>query len=209
MLYWWNALAMSPDGSKLALGGRESIFISTDGAAWSQGEVRGVPQAIAFSGDGTKLAVASYVLSLSTDGGATRTEAAFTNLISYVALSADGTKLAATASYYGDRDSDDNAGIMVAQTFPFATAPRWDVAPSWTVAQTNGVASSNACVTLTWQRAQTGYALQANRELDPAGWADVNWGTQGLVSLDMNHDANNQAVFMTLGPQRFFRLKKQ
>jgi hypothetical protein len=57
--------------------------------------------------------------------------------------------------------------------------------------------------------AQTGYALQVNSGLDPAGWADVNWGTEGLVSLDMNHEANNQAAFSNLGPHRFFRLKKQ
>ena len=104
---------------------------------------------------------------------------------------------------------DDNGGIFVAQTFPFAPAARLNVVPSWTVTQTNGVASSNACVTLKWQLAQTGYALQANSGLDPAGWADVNWGTEGLVLLDMNRDADNQAVFSNLGTQRFFRLRKQ
>jgi hypothetical protein len=171
-LYWWNALAMSADGSKLAIGGRDDIFISADGGAtWRQAAGQGIEQSIA--------------------------------------LSADGTKVAAAASYMGARDWDDNGGIFVAQSFPFAPAPRLDVVPSWTVAQTNGVASSNACVTLTWRLAQTGYALQANSDLDPAGWVDVNWGTQGLVLLDMNHDADNQAVFFNSGPERFFRLKKQ
>jgi len=51
--------------------------------------------------------------------------------------------------------------------------------------------------------------LQVNPDVDPSGWADVNWGTEGVVSLDMNHDADNQAVFFNMGPQRFFRLKKQ
>ncbi len=210
MLYWWYALAMSADGSKLGVGGVDSMFVSADGGTtWQQGAVPGAQQSIAFSADGTRLAVASYVLSLSADGGATWTEAAFTNRAYRAAISADGTKLAGLASYSGGRDKDDNGGIFVAQTFPFAPALRLDVLPSWTVAQTNGVASSNACVTLAWQLAQTGYALQANSDLDPAGWADVNWGTQGLVLLDMNHEANNQAVFFKLGPQRFFRLKKQ
>jgi photosystem II stability/assembly factor-like uncharacterized protein len=209
-LYWWNALAMSADGSKLAIGGRDDIFISADGGAtWRQAAGQGIEQSIAFSADGTRMAVASYVLSLSADGGDTWTEAAFTNRVFCVALSADGTKVAAAASYMGARDWDDNGGIFVAQSFPFAPAPRLDVVPSWTVAQTNGVASSNACVTLTWRLAQTGYALQANSDLDPAGWVDVNWGTQGLVLLDMNHDADNQAVFFNSGPERFFRLKKQ
>jgi hypothetical protein len=210
MLYWWNVLAISPDGSKIAVGGRDSMFISADGGAtWSEGAVPGPQQSIAFSADGTRLAVASYVLSLSADGGTTWTEAAFTNLVFCSAISADGTKVAGLASHMGYRGADDNGGIFVAQTFPFGPAPRLDVIPSWTVAQTNGVASSNACVTLTWQLAQTGYALQANSDFDPASWADVNWGTEGLVSLDMNHDADNQAVFFSIGPQRFFRLKKQ
>jgi len=210
MLYWWNVLAISADGSKLAVGGNDALFISADGGVtWSQGAVRGVPQAIAFSADGTRLAVANHVLSMSADAGATWTEAAFTNFVSCVALSADGTKVAGLACHWGARDQDDNGGIFVAQTFPFAPAPRLDVVPSWTVTQTNGVASSNACVTLTWQLAQTGYALQTNSDVDPASWADVNWGTEGLVSLDVNHDADNQAMFFNLGPKWFFRLKKQ
>jgi hypothetical protein len=208
--YWWYALAMSADGSKLAVGGPYSMFISSDGGAtWWQGAVPWGPRSIALSADGTSLAVASPVLSLSSDSGATWTEAAFTNYVSRAAISADGTKLAGLASSSGARDVDDNGGIFVAQTFPFAPAPQLIVVPSWTVTQTNGATSSNACVTLTWQLAQTGYALQASSDLDPAGWADVNWGTQGLVSLDMNHDADNQAVFSCLGPQRFFRLKKE
>jgi photosystem II stability/assembly factor-like uncharacterized protein len=209
-LFWWNALAMSADGSKLAVGGKEDLFISTDaGATWRQAPSQQMEQSIAFSADGTKLAAASYVLCLSADGGATWTEAAFTNPVYCVALSADGTKMAAAACYYGVRDHDDQGELLVAQTFPFAPAPRLNVVPSWTVVETNGVASSNACVSLTWPLAQTGYALQASSDLDPAGWANVNWGTDGLVSLDMNHDADNQAVFSNLGPQRFFRLKKQ
>jgi hypothetical protein len=210
MNYWWYALAMSADGSKLAVGGVDSMFISADGGAtWWQGAVPWEPQSIAFSADGTRLAVAGYVLSLSADGGATWTEAALTNSVLRAAISADGTKLAGLASSPGGRDNDDNGGIFVAQTFPFALPPRLNAVPSWTVVQTNGVASSNACVTLTWQLAQTGYALQANSTLDSAGWADVNWGTEGLVLLDMNHDAANQAIFFSTGPQRFFRLKKQ
>jgi len=210
LVYWWYALGMSADGSELAVGANDCMFLSADGGAtWCQAAVPAAPQSFAFSADGTRLAVAGFALSLSADGGATWTEAAFTNLISAAAISADGTKLAGLASSSGARDKDDNGGIFVAQTIPFAPAPRLDVVPSWTVAQTNGVASSNACVTLTWQLAQSGYALQVNPGLDPAGWADVNWGTEGLVSLDMNHDADNQAVFSNLGPQRFFRLKKQ
>ena len=30
-----------------------------------------------------------------------------------------------------------------------------------------------------------------------------------MDGADMNHYANNQAVFFNTGPQRFFRLKKQ
>ena len=206
MNYWWYALAMSADGSQLAVGGPESMFISADGGAtWRQGAVSAGPQSIAFSADGTRVAVANFALSLSADNGATWTEAAFMNGVSRVAISADGTKVAGLATSGGST----NGRIFVAQTFPFASPPRLNAVPGWTVTQTNGVASSNACITLTWQLAQTGYALQANSGLDPAGWADVNWGTEGLVSLDMNHYANNQAVLFNTGPQRFFRLKKQ
>jgi uncharacterized membrane protein len=118
MNYWWYALAMSADGSKLAVGGVDSLFISADGGAtWWQGAVP-EPQSIAFSADGSSLAVASYVLSLSADSGATWTQAAFTNYVSRAAISADGSKLAGLVSHGGGRDKDDNGGIFVARPSP-------------------------------------------------------------------------------------------
>ena len=70
MVYWWYALGMSADGSKLAVGGTDCMFISADGGAtWQQGAVSAEPQSFGFSADGTRLAVANYALSLSADGG--------------------------------------------------------------------------------------------------------------------------------------------
>jgi len=210
----WLGLAMSADGLKLAaVACRDAggIFTSGDGGGtWTQAGSPNYLLSVACSADGaTVVASGQAGLYLSKDSGATWTEAAFTNIALCVALSADGSKLAAgTSSPFVE--GNDNGQIFIAQTVPFAPAPRLSIATGYIgVETTNGVTSSNGCINLSWQVALTGYTLQENSSLDPAGWVNVTSSTEGVLSLDINHDADNQAVLSELGSQRFFRLKKE
>jgi hypothetical protein len=198
-LTWWIGLAMSADGMKLvaAAGGEGGIFTSADGGvSWQQAGGPSGWSSVASSADGTRLAAAGPGLYLSTDSGATWTRAGITVTAGCVALSADGTKLTAgtSAPTIAGRD---NGVIFVAQTFPLEPAPRLNVI------------STNGCISLSWRVALTGYALQENSSLDPASWVDVTWLTEGLVFLDVSHQAESQAVLGEMGPRRFFRLKEE
>jgi photosystem II stability/assembly factor-like uncharacterized protein len=178
----WQAVAMSADGTKVAVTAQSihAMYTSLDsGATWSSNYVNGQYwNAIASSADGTRLAAASGLgISTSTNSGVTwvHDTTPFLNWFS-VAASADGNRFAAVTP----------RNLANAYTVPAPILSMTDLSDA---------------ARISWTAPSTNVVLQQRLDLVSGGWTAVS----STPTLNLSN-LQEELVLPTSARQSFFRL---